>query len=57
MAGRFTEKAFFRIVGLLGLAHETLVKDIDRPSLLLVFTALIGLPEFLKRDKKEDSES
>lgn len=39
-----------RVVGLLGVAHETLVNNVDRPTLLLLFAAMIGLPAFLNKD-------
>lgn len=43
------------VVGLLGVAHETLINNADRPTLLLLFGAMIGLPAFINRDAK-DSE-
>ena len=39
--------------GLLGLAHETLVGKTERPTLLLVFGAMMGLPFFLGKDEKD----
>lgn len=42
------------IVGLLGVAHETLVNNTDRPTLLLLFAAMIGLPAFINQDEKKD---
>ncbi len=42
-----------RLVGLAGVAHETLVSNADRPTLLLLFAAMIGLPTFLNKDAKE----
>lgn len=41
------------VVGLLGVAHETLVNNSDRPTLLLLFAAMIGLPAFIGKDEKE----
>ncbi len=40
-------------VGLLGLAHETLISKADRPTLLLLFAAMIGLPAFISKDAKD----
>lgn len=40
-------------VGLLGVAHETLVNNTDRPTLLLLFAAMIGLPAFINQDEKK----
>lgn len=39
-----------RLVGLAGILYETTQQKSDRPSLLILFGAMIGLPEFLKRD-------
>ncbi len=41
------------VVGLLGVAHETLISNADRPTLLLLFAAMIGLPSFLGKDAKD----
>lgn len=35
------------VAGLLGVMHETLVSRVERPSLLLIFAAMMGLPAFL----------
>lgn len=41
-----------RTVGLLGVIYETLVENFDRPTLLAVFAAMMGLSDFLEsRDK------
>lgn len=50
---RFTQKSVLFVVGLLGVGHETLVSEADRPTLLLLFAAMIGLPAFLRQDEKE----
>lgn len=39
-------------VGLMGIAYETVVEHADRPTLLLMFGAMVGLPSFLGRDAK-----
>jgi hypothetical protein len=39
--------------GLAGVAYETLAVNVDRPSLLLVFAAMMGLPVFLGRGKDD----
>lgn len=47
---------FMFMLGAVGLAHETVVMDAERPYLLAVFVALMGLPAFLPtlngRDRK-----
>jgi hypothetical protein len=40
------------VVGLLGIAHQTLVAQEPDPTLLLLFGAMIGLPGFLRKDEK-----
>jgi hypothetical protein len=37
--------------GLAGLVHETLWSASERPTLLIMFAAMMGLPLFLKADK------
>lgn len=44
------------VVGLLGVAHETLVSNGERPTLLLLFAAMIGLPAFINQDEKKQPE-
>lgn len=41
------------VVGILGIAYVTLVDKVDRPTLLLLFAAMIGLPAFLRVDEKK----
>lgn len=39
--------------GLAGIAHETLIWDgPERPTLLLLFAAFLGLPVFLRTDER-----
>jgi hypothetical protein len=38
--------------GLIGVAHEMLLADVERPWLLAVFAAMMGLPAFLQLDRK-----
>lgn len=42
--------------GLAGVAYETLGTNIDRPTLLLLFAAMMGLPAFLRSDEKRDDD-
>lgn len=39
--------------GLLGVAHETLLTTTDRPSLIVAFSAMMGLPAVLGKDEKK----
>lgn len=38
--------------GLLGVVHETFLSDLERPALLILFAAMMGLPAFLRTDEK-----
>lgn len=38
--------------GLSGLLHETLLQKGERPDLLVIFTAMMGLPAFLEGDRR-----
>lgn len=39
-------------VGLAGIAYETLAQGGERPTLLLLFAGMVGLPAFLKGDER-----
>lgn len=41
--------------GLAGVAHETLAEQSDRPTLLLLFAAMMGLPAFLRADDNRNA--
>lgn len=43
--------------GLLGVAHETLARSADRPTLLLLFAAMMGLPAFISQDERKGGGS
>lgn len=51
---RLTRDGVIFVVGLLGIIHQTLVVHTDRPTLLLLFGAMIGLPAFLRLDDKKN---
>lgn len=53
---RLTRDGAIFVVGLLGIIHQTLVVHTDRPTLLLLFGAMIGLPAFLRLDDKKNDE-
>lgn len=42
--------------GLLGVAHETLISQVERPTLLIMFAGMLGLPAFLRSDEKGKDE-
>lgn len=41
--------------GLAGVGHETLLVHAERPTLLILFAAMMGLPAFLRSDEKKES--
>lgn len=43
--------------GLAGVFHETVIVTSERPTLLLLFAAMMGLPAFLRTDEREDKKS
>lgn len=38
--------------GLAGVFYETVLSTVERPTLLLMFAAMMGLPAFLRTDEK-----
>ena len=53
---RITRDGVLFTVGLLGIAHETLVANAERPTLLILFSGMVGLPAFLHKDEKNQSK-
>jgi len=53
---RWSRDSVLFIVGLLGIAHETLVSVVERPSLLLLFATMAGLPAFLRMDERRSRD-
>lgn len=49
---RFSRDGTLFAVGLAGIIYETLVTGADRPQLLLLFAAMVGLPAFLRGDEQ-----
>lgn len=43
--------------GLAGVFHETVLASGERPTLLIMFGAMMGLPAFLQRDERRASQS
>jgi len=52
----FMRDVILLLSGLAGILHETVVENSERPTLLMLFAAMIGLPAFLRKDdsRKED---
>ena len=45
-----------RAFGLAGIVYETVAEKIDRPYLLALFAGLVGLPWYIQRDEKRNSD-
>jgi hypothetical protein len=43
--------------GLAGIAYETLVENAEKPTLIVLFAAMIGLPAFLNKDEKDRAQA
>lgn len=39
-----------------GVVHETLLSKTDRPTLLILFAAMMGLPAFLRPEKDDKAK-
>lgn len=48
---RLSRDAVLFLAGLVGIAHETVIADADRPTLLFLFATMVGLPAFLRNDE------
>jgi hypothetical protein len=49
---QFSRDSLLFLGGLLGVLHETLLTNVERPSLLVLFGGMMGLPAFLSADAK-----
>lgn len=50
---KITRDTILFCAGLLGVLYQTVVEHADRPVLLALFGAMMGLPVFLGRDEKK----
>lgn len=41
------------VFGLAGITYETVVVNVDRPTLLVLFAGCVGLPVFLRKDESQ----
>lgn len=54
---RLSRDSALFLLGFGGVLHETLVANVERPSLLILFGACLGLPAFLSADRRARSSS
>jgi hypothetical protein len=40
------------VVGLVGIGYEVVIDHADRPTILILLGAMVGLPAFLRTDEK-----
>lgn len=50
---RLSRDTVLFVSGLSGIAYETLLEKSERPTLLVLFAAMVGLPAFLRTDEKK----
>lgn len=43
--------------GMAGVFHETVISSAERPTLLILFAAMMGLPAFLRADERKEPSS
>lgn len=53
---RWTWTWTLRVVGLAGIAYEALGTEKERPTLLVLYGAMIGLPAFLRMDERRNGK-
>lgn len=54
---RITRDGVLFTAGLLGVMNEALLRDgTERPTLLVLFAAMMGLPVFLRQDEKPNDK-
>lgn len=44
------------VIGIAGIIHETAFTGVDRPGLLVLFGAMVGLPAFLRTDERSKTK-
>lgn len=44
------------VCGLAGICYETVVEHTERPTLLILFAGMVGLPAFLKMDESHGGD-
>jgi hypothetical protein len=55
-AHRHLRSVILFLGGLAGIFHETVMVKSERPTLLILFAAMVGLPAFLQKDSKDKDE-
>jgi hypothetical protein len=54
---KVTRDGLLFVVGLAGIAYETVVVHVDRPVLLALFGGMVGLPAFFRADEKRKDDA
>lgn len=49
---RISRDTILFVVGLTGIVYETLFDKLDRPTILITFLAMLGLPAILRTDER-----
>lgn len=53
---KFIRDTTMFLAGLAGFAHELIIQEQERSTLIFACLALMGVPFFLRRDEKEEDE-
>jgi hypothetical protein len=53
---RWSRDSILFFAGLAGILHETVRDGVERPSLLLLFATMAGLPAFLRLDERRSQD-
>lgn len=53
---RLTRDGVLFVVGIAGITYETLAREAERPTLLLLFAGMIGLTQFMRQDEKSKED-
>lgn len=54
---RVTRDGILFVTGIVGIIYETAREGAERPTLLLLFAGMVGLPAFLQLDSQRNSHA
>lgn len=54
---KITRDTICFVGGLAGLAHQTLIASAEKPTLIIAFVGMLGLPLFIRGDEARRSDA
>lgn len=51
---RVSRDTILFVFGLLGLAYETIIDNAEKPTLIIAFVGMLGLPLFIRNDEHKN---